>query len=263
MPPIPGLPYAHKVHLEIVYASSDQDVNVYTDLGSPTGKQLVLVRIDSGVTLSSSDAAIPAMTFEGFSDDSAVILWNEGEVRGAGGLGGTNALRVQNSIGYWSGAGGGGAGTVVGPGGATEFPGAIRGLGSDGTASAGGSAGTNGDTGGSYGGQRGNTDGEAGGTAVYSGDVDLTIFNASGSIFGGGGGGGAGGLRQAAGSPGGDGGGLGEAGDDGIMPGSGGSVVFVQTSGGAGGYAVKRTASGSITFVDGGSSPNVEGTVGE
>ena len=252
--PIPGHPVNIELSGRVTYDTTTQDVDVFADAGSPSAAQDWLVVVESGVTIDSSDPSIPAFDMSGFPAGTRVVLVQAGLILGAGGAGGQGAGSSGTSIG---GGGGGGAGSVVGAGG-LGGGGTGGNDGTDGAAHPSTTAGTGGtgtNTGGTF---VGPTAGEAGGDAISSGSVELIIDN-TGSIWGGGGGGGGtdGSSINGNGGDGGDGGAPGVAGSAGTnVPG-----VFYGTAGagGAGGYAVRGS---DVTFRVGGSSPDVEGTVG-
>lgn len=231
----------------VVLYEDEAGVDLDARVGSPTTGVYLTVIVKSGVTISSTDASIPALDMSGLPSGSQVDLVNFGSIKGKGGDGGRGS---DGDIAGFSGqgrggGGGGGAGTSVGVGGTATSPGSA---GSNGTATTGGAAGSSQlSTATTY---VAAENGEAGGDAISSGSVTLTITNASGNIWGGGGGGGGGGAD----------------GSIVIEPGAGGDIAtagspsdFGWTSGGTAGYAVRGTA---VSFVSGSGSPNVQGAVG-
>ena len=105
------------------------DVNLWDEAGSPTGAVSVYVTVASGVTVSASDTATPAMTTDGFDSGTLVIIENLGTIHGAGGDGacqqggagedGGDALEVTVDVeldtsvgGVYGGGGGGGPETT-------------------------------------------------------------------------------------------------------------------------------------------------------
>jgi len=93
--------------------------------------------------------------------------------------------------------------------------------------------------------------------------VTLILYTANGFIYAGGGGGGGGGGATLGGSYNGAAGGdRNTAGDDALPLTIGVFDVARGGHGGAAGYAIRHTASGSVTFETGGSPPDVVGSVG-
>jgi len=234
----------------IIYDTRN-DANVGTSMVFSLGitqAAAVDVLIPSGVTIGASNTNGWALDFNGVPPGSLITLINIGRIQGAGGDGGESASVSGDN--YSSGGGGGGAGTVGGEGGEGWGIGST-GKGADGTTSAGGAGGADilGAT------QRDSlvpTDGGDGGSALRTSDIKTIIVN-RGTIYGGGGGGGGGGLDA---GPvtydGGDGGGPGQAGV------AAGGTTFPGGAGGAAGNAVNGN---DITWIEGQSSPNVEGVV--
>lgn len=253
---IPGHPRVNATAVLVRYAASENDADVFADAGSPTAPVNLVVQIASGVVLGSTGPTNPSLDFSSFATGSSLYLQNAGKVQGAGGAGGQGFTTVSSSVESVWGGGGGGAGTVGGVG----FPMLGVAAGADGTDTAGGA-------GGEFwqrigGGGLSPTVGGDGGDAIDAGTHAITIDNASGEIFGGGGGGGGATVEAPfdTGTPGnnantfgGTGGGPGDVGGDSVQ------VLGTPIAGGAAGYAVR--SSGTVTFVAGGSSPNVEGTV--
>jgi hypothetical protein len=267
---VPGLPQPGRYRPIIYITASDVDVDLWTQVGSPTYPVQLAVYVQNSVVLSSSDAAIPALDMAGFADGTFITLVNFGSIIGAGGQGGDGEATgfQQNVSDTRAGpSGGGGAGTVVGPGGLIHPDGPAHLQGEDGQAEAGGAGGTLPDEDvptiapGLW---FPATDGQAGGTAVRAGITRLTVTNAFGTIWGGGGGGGGGGTQQIT-NPtdqnfGGNGAANGEPGEDGgadttLPAGTRGKAGV----GGAAGFAIFGNF---VTLVDGDTDPNIKGPVG-
>jgi hypothetical protein len=246
---VPGLPTGVPAQLIYRYATPTLDRDLFVDLGSPTDPVDVLVYVISGVIMGSTDTGNPALDLTNLPTGSTVQLVNNGLIEGRGGDGGLSWREVSFGV---SGGGGGGAGTLGGTGaiGTAAIPSTV---GADGSSGSGGAGGTADNTGGSF---REPTNGLPGGDAINAGSIPLTVIN-SGSIWGGGGGGGGGNRTDAFDER--DGG----AGGDSGQPGEQGQPIpggfFPGKPGGAAGYAIRGTA---VTVVSGGSSPNMEGTVG-
>ena len=242
---LPGLPNHAASFRSHRYSVSAEDSDLHADIDSPSGAVLVVVRVNSGVYLSSSDRSIPAFNVSNLAAGSRVILLNDGEIRGAGGDGGPGKA-LSSSLDF--GGGGGGAGVVPGIGalGGRAFdPGGAPVNGEDGTEFLGGA---NGEAAlySQLAYPRDAATGEDGGTAILSAGVTITVYN-NGTIWGGGGG--AAGYTDA-GPPfdvfGGD-------------PGQPGGSHTGTPPGGAGGYAINGT---DVTVATGGSSPDLEGDIG-
>jgi hypothetical protein len=258
--PVPGSPSASTGAgvINVTYTSSAANVDVFADAGSPTVIIKIGVTVEPGVVISSTDEAVPSMSMVGFAAGSSGTLLNQGLIQGKGGNGGDS--RIIDSPGdtfSYAGGGGGGAGTDFGVGGVgLPIDPASSGVdGTSGTAGVGGAGGV-GDTvtpdpGGA---EQDATAGANGGDAISIGVLNLIVYNLDSHIQGGGGGGGSSTISSF--SPeGGAGGGLAAAG----VAGEGGGGTE-PTAGGAGGYAIRGT--GTITVTSGGSSPNIEGTIG-
>lgn len=257
--------------LELDLDQNEVDVNVFRRVGSPAGAVTVTVRVRSGVLISSSDPATPALDLAGFTAASVLNIIVEGTVTGHGGKGGrggsagdansanlfmsaTNGtpggdairlpssactINITNANGrIWGGGGGGGGGGPSHDGDGTDV-GATGGGGGGGAGS-----GVPGD-GGTHCGSKGNP-------GTYGG-------NDRGGTFGTGGTGqNTGGTGTAA--TGGNGGDWGAAG-------SNGTAVTTHTfdapagTGGAAGKAVNVNGGSAPSFVSGSGAPNVMGAV--
>lgn len=248
---VPGLPTPIADASQILNLSAtENDVDVFARLGSPTYVVHPVIYVQSGVVIGSSDAATAALIISGFASGSTFTLINEGRISGKGGDGGVgddgkDALQVRVGTG-----GGGGAGASVGIAGPVTSPAT---LGTNGSATLGGHEGANGISGPTVP-VKSATEGEDGGDAISCGAFPLSITNANGEIWGGGGGG-HGALWDV---------GSGDWHAQLGLGGSGGDIaedcenIGFLTAGFAG-YAVRGSAA---TFVSGGSDPNVKGTVG-
>lgn len=254
--PLHALAIASPSLPQVIIASSAADYDVVAENPwIPTASPVVFgMVIESGVVLSSSDATIPALSFAGLHADSVVTIIKVGaEIRGAGGAGARGgSFEVTPSTAHLYGGGGGGAGTIVGPGGLTYItpPFGTETVGVDGLAATGGAGGINWS---GVIGSIGNNEfvGQQGGTAIFTPCL-LQIDNTGGFIYGGGGGG-APGYGTAPLVVGTAGGAIGAAGVTSAAPGA--------PAPGAAGYAVNHT--GPVpTWIGGGSSPDVEGTIG-
>ena len=273
--PVPGLSAIDGSGLAVSYLSTQVDANAFVDLGSPGGAVDVTVYIGASAELRATTGN-PGLDLTGFGAGTRIRVINKGTIYGHGGAGGRGEEGARCVDGtaqtffttrFQGGGGGGGAGFNGGAGGAAVSP-ATAGL--SGTSSAGGTAGLDGVPGGGLT-PFVETDGaQPGGDAISVGDLFVEIDNADGFIYGGGGGG----------SPGiylweengefpnvtyeaGDGGGLGEDGLPHVKGPDVGSWVVpppaVWLQPGAAGFAVRGSA---VTFLSGGSAPNVLGSVG-
>jgi hypothetical protein len=234
----PGMP----AFFYYTYSSSQDNVNFFTDAGSPSFGNWVIV-IEAGVTLGSADVSTPAAVTGSFPGTLTVV--NSGRIQGQGGDGGAGRGFVAGGKGtdWHSGGGGGGAGTGYGLGGESGTGTGVDGA--DGTSEdggAGGIAGTN--PGGVH--DHAAVAGENAGHALQL-EMDVTVDNTGGEIWGGGGGGSGGDGAGAFGGSGGD-------------PGEAGSVGLNGPSAGAAGKAVDLQGN-SITWDGGEGSPNVKGAV--
>jgi len=69
--------------------SNQTNYNLRTALGSPAGAMRIVVKIASGVTISSSNAGTPAFDEgAGWASGTTISIVNEGSIYGAGGMGG-------------------------------------------------------------------------------------------------------------------------------------------------------------------------------
>jgi len=234
----------------IVYDADANDTNVGTSIATLGVSDAAVwdVVVQSGVTLGASSTSAWGLDFNGVPANSIINLINIGRIQGAGGDGGESVSVSGDN--YSSGGGGGGAGTIVGEGGEGWGIGST-GKGADGTTDNGGAGGidTLGPT------TRDSlvaTAGSAGGPALRTLNIQTVIVN-RGTIYGGGGGGGGGGLDAGPITfPGGNGG---DPGDAGV---AGGGTTFPGGAGGAAGAAVQGN---DLTWIEGQSSPNVEGAI--
>ncbi len=211
---------AGRPRYDIIYTSSEDDVNLFTALGSPAAARQYRVRVVEGVIIGSTGTGTPAMqTTSSFTAGSTFVIALDGptaRIAGAGGNGGQGGeVEVSDVCG---GGGGGGAGDSN-PGDAGSAH-AVCSNGSAGTATAGGAGGS---------GAAGviNTtvaavNGGAGGVAFET-NFDTSIIGTGDLWGGGGGGGGGGGIGQGSGGAGGNPGAAGSNGT-GTGPGSGGAA---------------------------------------
>jgi len=151
--------------------------NIFTSAGSPTNAVNLVVTINSGVIVGSTDTSLPALTTGNLPAGSTLTIINNGRIQGAGGRGATAAcgdcgygnqpqrgskggdalevlvdITIDNQNGeIWSGGGGGGDGgyalytTPGGGGGGAGFNFGLKGRSSnaqDGTLTTGGAGGT-------------------------------------------------------------------------------------------------------------------------
>jgi hypothetical protein len=71
--------------------SNETDVDIYARAGSPAGAVTVAVTIATGVIVSASSTATPAMSLAGFAAGSIISITNLGYILGKGGHGGSGA----------------------------------------------------------------------------------------------------------------------------------------------------------------------------
>jgi len=86
---------SHKV---IYIAANATDVNLFAVAGSPTSDVRLKVIINPGVTITSSNANIPALNISGFNSNSEILLINDGSIIGAGGNGATGSTYGQGFV---------------------------------------------------------------------------------------------------------------------------------------------------------------------
>lgn len=257
-------------NLSVTYDASDLDTNLAATTVSTLGVTQAAVwdvYVLSSVILGASTTSLWGLDFNGMPAGSIVRLIVQGRIQGAGGAGGDAASSTSQN--FASGGGGGGQGSSPGAAGqgGVEVGGDTTSEGTAGTTEAAGVGGVwdTGPMSRDYLTDDGVTQhGEDGGAALRTLNIETYIIN-YGEIFGGGGGGGAGGLS--AGDlerwDGGDGGTAGQPGSDseqtlGPPPGGNAPIRIVSGTGGAAGEAVQGN---NVTFLQGGSSPNVEGAV--
>ncbi len=195
--PVPGLvPNIQGNTLSITYRASVNDVDLFSDVGSPAYPVHVSVLIEDGVTIGAdvnegSASAVPAFNIVNFPLGSTVFMMNRGKILGAGGIGGNGDRGRRDTTSgntFVGGGGGGGAGS--------SSQGGLHGP-ADTTSADDGAAGT--DTGGGLGGANDTSAGEGGyvrgaaaqygGAAIFCRNANLVIDNTSGEILAGGDGG--------------------------------------------------------------------------
>ena len=119
-------------HKTVTISSNTTDANVAVLAGNPTGNVTVTIKINSGVTVSSTSRSTPAITVGGLAPGAVTVIINNGTIRGAGGNGGAGAayggsagagqqggtaiqvngnLYIENASGVIRGGGGGGGGS--------------------------------------------------------------------------------------------------------------------------------------------------------
>ena len=79
------------VHKVIYITSSALNINLASLAGNPTSPIRLKVVINSGVSIYSSASTSPALTVGSFPVGSQVLLTNNGNIYGAGGIGGKGA----------------------------------------------------------------------------------------------------------------------------------------------------------------------------
>lgn len=203
--PVPGLiPEPSRNELTIAYAANADNVNLFTDLGSPAYPVDVTVMILDGVTIGAAvaagqDAPNPAFRIpSSFAAGSRVYLINRGRIAGGGGIGGEGDRGRRDTgqgTAFVGGGGGGGAGSSSQGGLESPFdfdPDNTATDGSSGTTTLGGAAGAqdpNEAPGVGDGGYSRGASPQRGGSAISCNNVDLWIDNTSGEIWAGGDGG--------------------------------------------------------------------------
>lgn len=196
--PVPGLVSPPQRNaLTIAYTANANNVNLFTDLGSPAYPVDVTVFVASGVVIGAAIAAgqaAPNPAFRitsSFAAGSRVYLINRGRIAGGGGIGGEGdrgRSDGNSASGFIGGGGGGGAGSTSQGGSESVYdidPGNAATNGSAGTSTTGGAAGNNDINGNTTGGYDRGDDPQLGGTAISCNNVDLWIDNAGGEIFAG------------------------------------------------------------------------------
>ena len=259
----------------IVIAANQTNYNLRTAMGNPPGPLDILVKIASGVVISSNNASTPAFDEgSGWASGTKIYIQNLGSIRGMGGAGGnggsiegaigvpstdvapTNGgaggtalklgapTRIENASGEVFGGGGGGGGgryeyTEIVELGMVALGGSGGGGGRGGSTSNAGSAGTGNETT-AYVAQEGN--GNAGGTGSSSGAGSGGAGISYSPYFSGAGGNG------------------GDWGTAGSAGGTAYATSGAATSGGAAGKAVDLNSQ-TITWISGNDSTHVKGAV--
>ena len=276
----------------LTISSNITNYNLFTTLGSPVTPVDVIITINSGVYVYSTDTATPAFSTGSIPVGSTIKIINNGYIMGMGGAGGTGSntpgpiaggsaistflpIIIDNTSGWIGGGGGGGSGATgfggfgyggggggAGGGAGGRVAGSIT---NDGFGGAGGGVGSAG----SYGGNISNF--------YYAGGGGGRIVPGVGGIGNGAGGeaGGAGGMNSNAGSwgAGGSGNNVGLDSTSGSYPGGGGgggwgasggashcTAPIVINAGGAGGKAIALNGN-TATFLGGNNSTQVMGAV--
>ena len=225
----------------VLIDTSQNHVDLYALLGSPTQARAYRIIIPTAVVVGATSAATPALyTGTSFTAGTTFVIQFVGTaaVIARGGAGGDGGQLIDSKIGGQGGGGGGGRGSGIAPGGAAGGPSSFPGQ--NGTQSAAGLGGDGLFINGT--GSSSALPGGAGGTGIET-HYDLTIDaqtspGGSGRIYGGGGAG-AGGDASA---DGGDGGDYGEDGED--------TVGFAGTiAGGSAGAAIVALSGATITYL--------------
>lgn len=265
----------------VIVAQNQVDVDLFALAGQPAGAVTVTLTINTGVFISASSAATPALSLVGFAAGSIINITNRGYILGHGGNGGrggwagtgddTGALdivplvaaasagtaggsavkgpgagitvTIDNGSGFiWGGGGGGGGG---GPSDDANVTGAGTGTGSAGGGGGGGAGSGNSGPGGSFAaalGVNGNPGGNGRLGTFGTAGAGVTTSGGSGTTISGG--------------VGGDWGAAGTAGASSV-------TKAFRAPGGAGGAAGKAVDlnGGAVTISSGAGAPNVKGLV--
>jgi Phage tail fibre adhesin Gp38 len=72
----------------LTISASANDVDIFALAGSPAGPVNISIAVDSGVVIGATSTAIAAMSILGFASGSQITLANDGQIFGAGGVGG-------------------------------------------------------------------------------------------------------------------------------------------------------------------------------
>jgi hypothetical protein len=238
----------------LVLSGNEVDLDLYARSGSPGGVVTVSLTIPTGVLISASCVGTPALDLSGFAAGSTINVINNGYIIGKGGDG-SDGTHKENSDGHVVGVtpGQDGGDAIKAPGvsitcNITNGSGFIWGGGGGG--GGGGAAPTGSNGAGSGGGGGGGAGGGKGGQGKYAaaqrGGDGSTGRNGT---FGAGG---TGAVTAGTAGTGGAGGDFGVAGSTGTSTNPG--------TGGAAGKAIELNG-GSVNFLSGSGSPNVEGAV--
>ncbi len=250
--------------------SNEQDVHLFSRVGSPAGVTTINLTVQAGTILSASSPANGALDLRGFASGSTINIVNNGYILGRGGDGGAGGaawdagtgvsgittrsgdngqaggpaimnagsgitVNIYNASGHiWGGGGGGGGGGTANPASLSNANG----------------GGGGGGAGGGYLGV---------GQKNMNANVGADGTNGSAGVNGTFGTGGVGNGGSATGGAGGDGGDWGTAGSAGVQPAAGATNATAGTAGAAG-KAVELNG-GAVTFISGSGSPNVKGAV--
>jgi hypothetical protein len=256
----------------IILDHNEVDVDLYARAGSPVGAVTVTCTISTGVIISASSTATPALNLVGFAAGSTILITNQGYIIGKGGHGGHAAVGIcfsaddDSSTGATAGRNGGNALGSAGAGVTVTINNGSGFIWGGGGGGGGGGAKSNypnvsGSTGGGGGGGAGGgTGGDPGGASTNSGTAD-GVSGGQGSTgpSGTGGAGGAGAQYGGASSTGtgGAGGAYGANGTAGTSPGAGSNPPGTF---GTAGKAVNVNGS-AFTLSSGTVAPNIKGAV--
>lgn len=254
---------------DVSITSNACDVHLYSLLGRPSGVLTVNVTIAQGVVLQALSTRSYAIDTTGFDSGTEINLFNFGYVQGHGGRGGRGGHAVSNDYAARGENGEAGGHAIRGPGSGRTLNiynanGFIRGGGGGG--GGGGASSSSGSSvdgamggggGGGAGGGLGGSPGAGGGRSSETANPGIAGSTGVNGTFGTGGSGA--GVAKGTGGVGGAGGDWGEAGQAGASP-TNYSVAAAGGSGGAAGKAVDVNGA-TVTFVSGGSAPNVRGAV--
>jgi len=263
----------------VTISSNQSKYNLRTAMGSPSGPQRIIVTINSGVEITSDNAATPAFDEgSGWASGTVITIINNGKIYGMGGAGGSSATFNYPGGPAWTvvaGANGGAGGTAL----ALRVPTTVDNTAGEIFGGGGGGGGAEGlylistelyaATGGGGGGGRGAATSAAGaaGTSnmpdVFPDQIKLGSNGNTGSSAGAGSAG-SGGVFSGGSDFGGTGGAGGDWGTSGSNGGAATNVSFYSvassTSGGAGGNAVALNGN-AITWLGGNTIARVKGSV--
>ncbi len=234
---------------DITISGGHVNIDAYSLAGRPAGPVSFTFRVSAGSNIGSLSTATPAGDFNGFATGSTISIVNEGVIHGRGGRGGRGAFAGDVSSADLFGdatAGGAGGDAIRGPSNATtstitNINGRILGGGGGG------------------GGAGGGESGDGGSIVSANGSPGLPGSVGRNGTFGTGGTGADTGGTGTAGL-GGDGGAYGAAGSNGQSQ-TANTLDGAPGTGGAAGRAFNVNGGTAPTFINGNTSPNVEGAV--